>query len=67
MNRRRIIKVFIYVIDIKGKEFLEGLGYTLLKDRSIDRETTVWVFANVDENQLDGLDVPYIISDTLIF
>lgn len=56
--------MFIYVMDIDGRDKLLSLGYTLLKENS---KKTVWIFENKKEFNFENIDVPCVVSDTLIF
>lgn len=56
--------MFIYVMDVKIKDKLMRLGYTLLKD---DGKDTLWVFAAKENQTFDSLDVPCVVSDVLTF
>lgn len=56
--------MFIYVMDVSGKDKLLSLGYKLLKE---NKKKTVWVFENKQNTQFESIDVFCVVSDVLTF
>lgn len=58
--------MFLYVMDKESRDKLIKLGYELLKEN--DRGN-IWIFTNNKNQTFDVVDadIPYVVSDTLIF
>ena len=50
--------MFIYVMDIEGRDILMGRGYMLLGSNN-----NVWVFENKNIQTFETLDIPCVVSD----
>lgn len=57
--------MFVYVMDEKSKQYLEELGYTLIRS---DEKNRVWCFKNQYSDSMDfALKIPCVVSDIVMF
>lgn len=57
--------MFVYVMDLDSKQYLEELGYTLIRE---DPRNNVWCFENKYGHDMSfSLEVPCVFSDIVLF